>query len=47
MGNEKKAKMTIGIVANITKAKVYEVISALVKALKENDFDYLLMDNIY
>ena len=38
--------MTIGIVANITKAKVYEVISALVKALKENDFDYLLMDNI-
>ena len=38
--------MTIGIVANISKPKVYEVISALVKTLKENDFDYLLMDII-
>ena len=38
--------MTIGIVANITKEKVYDVISTLVKTLKENDFDYLLMDII-
>ncbi len=38
--------MTIGIVANITKEKVYEVISTLVKTLKENGFDYLLMDII-
>jgi NAD+ kinase len=38
--------MTIGIVANITKEKVYDVISALVKTLKQNGFDYLLMDII-
>jgi NAD+ kinase len=38
--------MTIGIVANISKAKVYEVISILIKTLKENGFDYLLMDLI-
>jgi NAD+ kinase len=38
--------MIIGIVANITKDKVYEVISALVKTLKANGFDYLLMDII-
>ncbi len=38
--------MTIGIVANISKPKVYEVISTLVKTLKENGFDYLLMDII-
>jgi NAD+ kinase len=38
--------MTIGIVANIAKAKVYDVISILIKTLKENDFDYLLMDLI-
>jgi NAD+ kinase len=38
--------MTIGIVANITKENVYDVISALVKTLKQNGFDYLLMDII-
>jgi len=38
--------MTIGIVANISKAKVYEVISILIKTLKENEFDFLLMDLI-
>jgi NAD+ kinase len=38
--------MLIGIDANTNKAKVYEVISALVKSLKENGFDYLLMDTI-
>jgi NAD+ kinase len=38
--------MIIGIVANITKDRVYEVVSALVKTLKENGFDFLLVDTL-
>ena len=38
--------MTIGIIANSTKEKVYEVVSTLVKKLKENGFEFLITDTI-
>jgi len=42
MGN----KMTIGIIANSTKEKVYDVVSLLVKKLKENELDFLITDTV-
>ncbi len=38
--------MIIGIIANSTKEKVYDVVSLLVKKLKENDLDFLITDTI-
>lgn len=38
--------MTIGIIANSTKEKVYEVVSSLIKKLKANGFDFLITDTI-
>jgi NAD+ kinase len=38
--------MTIGIIANYTKEKVYDVVSLLVKKLKANGLDYLVTDTI-
>ncbi len=38
--------MTIGIIANSTKAKVYEVVSSLIKKLKANGFDFFITDTI-
>lgn len=41
-----RKKMIIGIIANTTKKEVFSVVSDLVKVLKENEFDYLLSDDI-
>jgi NAD+ kinase len=38
--------MTIGIIANSTKEKVYDAVSILVKKLKENGFDFFITDTI-
>lgn len=38
--------MTIGIIANSTKEKVYDVVSLLVKKLKENELDFLITDTM-
>jgi NAD+ kinase len=38
--------MTIGIIANATKEKVNEVVSCLIKKLKENGFDFLVTDTL-
>ncbi len=39
--------MIIGIIANITKQKVFEVVSELIKKLKARKIDYLLGDSLY
>jgi len=46
MTETKKKKMTIGIIANTSKQKVFSVVSDLIKMLDENGFDYLLSDDI-
>lgn len=46
MAKSKKRKMTLGIIANTTKQKVFSVISELLKILDENGFDYLLSKDI-
>ncbi len=38
--------MTIGIIANSTKEKVYDAVSLLVRKLKENELDFLISDTI-
>ncbi|HSD64765.1 MAG TPA: NAD(+)/NADH kinase [Ignavibacteriaceae bacterium] len=38
--------MTIGIIANSTKENVTEVVSSLIKKLKDNGFDFLITDTI-
>ncbi len=38
--------MTIGIIANSTKEKVYEVVSLLVKKLKEQELDFLITNTL-
>ncbi len=38
--------MTIGIIANSTKEKVFEVVSSLIKKLNANGFDFLITDSI-
>jgi NAD+ kinase len=38
--------MTIGIIANSTKEKVYDVVSLLVKKLKRNELDFLISDTM-
>lgn len=42
--NKKKNRLTIGIIANLTKANVFKVVSDLIQTLKEHDFDYLISD---
>lgn len=38
--------MTVGIIANVTKEKVFEVVSDFIRKLKENEFDYLLTNSL-
>lgn len=38
--------MNIGIIANATKEKVFDVVSLLVRKLKENDLDFLISDTM-
>ena len=38
--------MTIGIIANINKKSIYEVVSALISKLKEHNLDFLLGDSL-
>jgi NAD+ kinase len=38
--------MTIGIIANFNKEKVNEVVSSLIKKLKENGFDFLITNTL-
>ncbi len=38
--------MLIGIVANITKEKVFEVVSSLLNKLKQNNLDYILTNSL-
>ena len=39
--------MKIGIIANITKVKVFDVVAAFVSKLKDNGLDYYLSDSLY
>jgi NAD+ kinase len=39
--------MTIGIIANITKEKVFEVVSSFLSKLKNNKIDYLLTKSLF
>ena len=38
--------MTIGIIANATKEKVFDVVSLLVNKIKANDLDFLITDTM-
>lgn len=38
--------MTIGIIANINKESIYDVVSSLILKLKKNDLDFLLGDSL-
>lgn len=38
--------MTVGIIANVTKEKVFEVVSDFIRKLKENEFEYLLTNSL-
>lgn len=38
--------MTVGIIANVTKEKVFEVVSDFIRKLKENEFDYILTNSL-
>ncbi len=39
--------MTVGIIANINKENIYEVVSALISKLKEHNLDFLLGDSLW
>ena len=39
--------MKIGIIANITKEKVYDIVASFVSKLRENDLDYYLSESLF
>lgn len=46
MSKKTQGKTTIGIIPNINKEKVFEVVSLFIKKLEENDFDYLISKSL-